>query len=73
MGYTLVPNHPELFIDDVVLHTCDSFRILGILFDHKFTFEQHICSVSSTVAQKIGLLRKSFKIFRRPLYFEEMF
>ena len=63
---TLVPNHPDLAIEDVVLHTCDSFKILGIMFDRKFTFEQHIRNVSSTVAQKIGLLRKSFKIFGDP-------
>ena len=60
---SLIPNHPDLFINNVVLHTCDSFKILGVLFDCKFTFEQHIRSVSSSVAQKIGLLRKSFKIF----------
>ena len=60
----LVPNHPDLSIDNFILHTCDSFIILGVLFDSKFTFEQHICSVSSSVAKKIGLIRKSFKIFR---------
>ena len=60
---TLIPYHPDLSIDDVILQTCDSFKILGILFDSKFTFEKHIRSVSSSVAQKIGLLRKSFKIF----------
>ena len=31
------------------------------MFDSKFTFERHIRSISS-VAQKIGLLRKSFRI-----------
>ena len=70
---TLVPNHPDLFIDDVVLHTCDSFKILGIVFDRKFTFEQHIRSVSSAVAQKIGLLRKSFKIFGDPSVLKRCF
>ena len=38
-------------------------KILGVTFDSKFTFERHIHSVSSSVAQKIGLLRKSFRIF----------
>ena len=60
---TLVPNHPDLSIDNVILQTCESFKILGIEFDSKFTFEQHIRTVSSSVAQKNGLLRKSFKIF----------
>ena len=31
--------------------------------DRKFTLKQHIRTVSSTVSQKIGLLRKSSKIF----------
>ena len=33
------------------------------MFDSKFTFERHICSISFSVAQKISLLRKSFRIF----------
>ena len=70
---TLVPNHPDLSIEDVVLNICDSFKILGILFDSKFTFEKHIRSVASSVAQKIGLLRKSFKIFGEPSILKKCF
>ena len=55
--------HPDLFIDDVLLTLCDFFKILGVIFDNKFAFEQHHHSVSSSVAQKIGLLRKSIKVF----------
>ena len=33
-----------------------------MIFDNKFTYE-HLRSVSSSVAQKTGLLRKSFKVF----------
>lgn len=60
---TLYPYHPDLHINNVILTTCQSFKILGVIFDSKFTFEQHVRSVSSGVAQKIGLLRKSYKIF----------
>ena len=60
---TLNPNHPDLSIGNDLLVNCDSFKILGIMFDSKFTFEKHIRSISSLVAQKIGLLRKSYKIF----------
>ena len=56
-------SHPDLFIDDVPLTMCDSFEILGVIFDSKVTFEQHLCSVSSSVVQKIGLLRNFFKVF----------
>ena len=70
---TLIPNHPDLSIEDIILPTCDSFKILGVLFDSKFTFEKHIRTVSSSVAQKIGLLRKSFKIFGDPSVLKKCF
>ena len=57
------PPHPDLVIEDVPISTCDSFKLLGVLLDSKFTFEKHIRSVSSSIAQKIGILRKSYKIF----------
>lgn len=60
---TVAPQHPDLSIDNVSLNLYDSFKILGVILDSKFTFEKHIRSVSSSIAQKIGLLRKSFKIF----------
>ena len=60
---TLAPLHPDLLIDNVPLTTCNCFKILGVILDSKFTFEKHIRSISSSVAQKIGILRKSFKIF----------
>ena len=51
---TAFPSHPDLFIDNVPLTLCDSFKILGAIFDNKFTFEQHLRSISSSVAKKIG-------------------
>ena len=63
---TPFPRHPDLLLNNVVLNACDSFKILGVLFDSKFTFEQHVRSISSSVAQKIGLLRKSRKMFGNP-------
>ena len=63
---TVYPNHRDLFINNNVLTTCGSFKILVVLFDSTFTFEQHVRSTSSSVAQKIGLLRKSYKIFGDP-------
>ena len=35
----------------------------NVQFDQKFTFEAHLRATSSLIAQKLGLLRKSFKIF----------
>ena len=57
------PPHPDLLVGSTSLNSCDSFKILGVMFDNKFTFERHIRSISSSVAQKFGLLRKSFRIF----------
>ena len=57
------PTHPDLFVDSTSLNLYDSFKILGVMFDSKFTFERYISSISSSVAQKIVLLRKLFTVF----------
>ena len=59
----VVPPHPDLLVGSTSLNSCDSFEILSIMFDSTFPFERHIRSISSSVAQKIGVLRKSFRIF----------
>ena len=61
---TVFPPHPDLLVGSTSLNSCGSFEVLGVMFDSKFTFVRHICSISSLVAQKIGRLRKSFRIFR---------
>ena len=35
----------------------------GAMCDSKLTFERHIYSISPSIAQRIGLLRKSLKVF----------
>ena len=60
---TVFPPHPDLLVGSTSLNSCEFFKIVGVMFDSKFTFERHIRSISSSVAQKIGLLRKSFRIF----------
>ena len=60
---TVFPTHPALLVGSTSLNSCDFFKVLGVMFDSKFTFERHIRSISSSVAQKIGLLRKSFRNF----------
>ena len=59
---TLEPQHPDLFIDNVPLTTSDAFKILAVTFQSKFAFESHLHSVSSVIAQKLGLLRKSYLV-----------
>ena len=60
---TVFPPHPNLLVGSTSLNSCEFFKILGVTFNSKFTFERHIRSISSSVAQKIGLFRKSFRIF----------
>ena len=60
---TLFPLHPDLHIDGTVLSDSNSFKILGVTFDKKLTFEKHIRNIASSVSQKIGILRRCFKIF----------
>ena len=42
---TIFLPHPDLFIGNISLNSCDSFRILGIMFDSKFTFKKQIRSI----------------------------
>ena len=60
---THLPLHPELYIDGTVLGDSDSFKILGVTFDQKLTFEKHIRNVASSVSQKIGILRRCCRMF----------
>ena len=60
---TLYPPHPDLFIDNIALATSDSFKVLGVTFDSKLTFEHHIRNISKGIAQKVGILRKCRRIF----------
>ena len=60
---TVFPPHPDPLVGSTSLNSYDSFKILGVVFDSKFTFERQIHSISSSVDQKIGLLRKSYRIF----------
>ena len=47
---TVFPPHTDLLVGS----THVTFKILGVTFDSKFTFESPICS---SAAQKTGLLR----------------
>ena len=60
---TVFPPQSDLLVGSTSLNSRDSFKILGVLFDSKFTFEKQILSISSLVAQKIDLLRKPFRVF----------
>ena len=54
---TMNPPHPNLIINGHSLAMNDSFKLLGVLFDKKLTFEKHIRFVTSSIAEKVGILR----------------
>ena len=46
-----------------MLKEFDNLVILEVTFDSKMTFEKHIRSVSIAASQRLGILRKSWKVF----------
>ena len=42
----------------------DDLVIFGVTFDSKMIFEKHLRSVSRAASQRLGILRKSWRVFR---------
>ena len=59
---TMHPLSPPLTIGGTVLKESDDL-ILGVTFDSKMTFEKHLRSVSRAASQRLGILRKSWRVF----------
>ena len=59
---TMHPHSPPLTVGGTVLKESD-LVILGVTFDSKMTFEKHLHSVSQAAAQRLGVLRKSLRVF----------
>ena len=47
--------------------------IFGVTFDSRLTFENHLRSVSRAASQRLGILRKSWRIFHDRLVLERCF
>ena len=60
---TMHPQSPPLIVGGTVLKESDDFVILGVTFDSKMTFEKHLRSVSRAASQRLGILRKSWRVF----------
>ena len=67
------PPSPPLTIDGTVLKESDDLDILGVTFDSKLTFEKHLRSVSRAASQKLGILRKSWRVFHDRLFIGKWF
>ena len=57
------PQSPLLTIDGTVLKESNDLVILGVTFDSKMTFEKHLRSVSRAASQRLGILKKSWRVF----------
>ena len=60
---TMFPQSPSLTIGGTVLKESVDLDILGVTFDSKMTFEKHLRSVSRAASQRLGILRKSWRVF----------
>ena len=60
---TMHPQSPPLTIGGTVLKESDDLVILGVTFDSEMTFEKHLRSVSRAASQRLGILRKSWRVF----------
>ena len=60
---TMHPESPLLTIGRTVLKESDDLVILGVIFDSKLTFEKHLRLVSRAACQRLGILRKSWRVF----------
>ena len=50
-------------IDGTVLKESDDLDILGVSFESKLTFEKYLHSVYRAASQRLGILRKSCRVF----------
>ena len=57
------PQSPPLTIDGTVRKESDDLVILEVTFDSKMTFEKHLLSASRAASQRLGILRKSWRVF----------
>ena len=57
------PQSPTFIIGGTVLKESDDLVVLGETFDSKMTFEKHLRSVSRAASQRLGILRKSWRVF----------
>ena len=60
---TMHPQSPTLTIGGTVLKESDDLVILGVIFESKMTFEKHLRSVFRAVSQRLGILKKSWRVF----------
>ena len=56
-----------------MLKKSDDLVILGVTFDSKLTFEKHLRFVSRATSQRLGILRKYWRVFHDRSLLERCF
>ena len=56
------PQSPPLTIGGTVQKESDGLVILKVTFDSKMAFEKHLRSVCRAASQRLGILRKSWRV-----------
>ena len=54
---TVSPPRFDLFLSGVSIRASPNLDILGVMFDSKLTFEDHVRGIVSRVSQRISILR----------------
>ena len=72
-SHTMHPQLPPLTIGGTVLKESDDHVILSVIFDLKMSFEKHLRSVSRAASQRLGILRKSWRVFHDRSLLERCF
>ena len=62
-----------LTIGGTVLKESDDLVLLGVTFDSKLSFEKHFSLVSRAASQRLGILRKSGRVFHDRSLIERCF
>ena len=57
------PQSPTLTVGGTELKESDDLVISGVTFDFKMTLEKHLCSVSRAASERLGIIRKSWRVF----------
>ena len=60
---TFDPPFPRLVVDGCELEDVDEVSILGVLFDKKLSFESHLRKVVAGASQKLGIMRRAWRVF----------
>ena len=60
---TMHPQSPQLTVGGTVLKESGNLVLLGVKFDSRITFEKLLRAVPNAASQRLGISRKSRRVF----------